>query len=544
VTVTWQALLAADVAPVRRAAPVWDKLGGSIEDHADELSAVGKSLPNAWPSGPAAEAASSYLNGMRTEMDNAYVPLLTIAQGLAEWADGIAELKAQAQDLTADARGAHITIAGDGSMTMDEGHANASTAQVFSSYVHVRDELLKRAAELDSRVASVLAQNTATAAGTPAAFVDPKTIPPRGTDPAAVKRWWDTLTPEQQRYLIMNNHEQIGWLDGVPASSRDVANRLTLDNAGETSRADLDKVNAREAYIRSMIEQGRGRELYPDAGNPAGAALAELESLGQQRADLEGKIRGLDAIENRLGDTSKPRAYLLGVSAADDGKAIVSVGNPDLADNVVTYIPGTGSDLSKVNGDITRTDRMAADAGLADPTATTAAVYWLGYDAPDSIPDAGKSSFAEDGGRDLNGFQSGLRATHEGETESRNTVLGHSYGSTVIGHGARSSDINADAVVFVGSPGVDANHADELGGVHPSQVYATRAEHDMIKRIPDIDIIHGNDPVRDDFGATVFSSDPGDPDDESATHSKYWDDNNIARQNMAYVVTGQTGKLT
>jgi len=33
-------------------------------------------------------------------------------------------------------------------------------------------------------------------------------------------------------------------------------------------------------------------------------------------------------------------------------------------------------------------------------------------------------------------------------------VLGHSYGSTVIGHTAQQGDgINADAVIFVGSPG-------------------------------------------------------------------------------------------
>jgi hypothetical protein len=303
-------------------------------------------------------------------------------------------------------------------------------------------------------------------------------------------------------------------------------------------------VKARQEHIRSMFDQGRIREVYPDAADPATAMDIELQRLGNEQADLEGKARGLDAIDKRLGDTNLPRAYLLGLSTADDGKAIVSVGNPDLADNVLTYVPGTGADLSKVGGDIDRTNKMADDANSADRSATTAAVFWLGYDAPDSIPQAGQSGFAEDGGKDLGGFQTGLRATHEGETPSRNTVLGHSYGSTVIGHGAMSSSINADAVVFVGSPGVDVNNADELSGLHPSQVYATRAENDAIARIPDWDIIHGNDPTRDDFGATVFASDPGDPDNEGATHSKYWDDGNVSRTNFAYVVTGQTEKLT
>ncbi|MDG4785455.1 alpha/beta hydrolase [Micromonospora sp. WMMD1102] len=543
-SVTWQALLAVDVGPVRQAAPVWDKLAATLEDQADGMAANARTLPEVWPSGPASESAAKHLDGMRGELDNAYVPMSSIAQALAEWADGISELKGQARALIDDAERLNITIAADGTISMNEGSANASTAQSMNSVVHVRDGILQRAAELDGRLAGVLAQNTATAAGTPAAFVDPKTIPARGTDPVDVKRWWDSLTPEQQRYLIMNNFEQIGWLDGVPAASRDIANRLALDHAQETSQASLDQTKARQDQIRGMIEQGRIWELYPDASDPMTAAETELMRLDGQRSDLEGKLKGLTAIDNRLEDTNLPRAYLLGVSTEGDGRAIVSVGNPDLADNVLTYVPGTGSDLSKVGGDIERANRMASDANAADRSATTAAVFWLGYDAPDSIPQAGQSGFAEDGGRDLGSFQTGLRATHEGDSPSRNTVLGHSYGSTVIGHGAMSSSISADALVFVGSPGVDVNNADELTGVHPSQVYATRAEHDMIARIPDWDIIHGNDPTRDDFGANVFASDPGDPEDEGATHSKYWDHGNISRRNIAYVATGQPEKLT
>ena len=543
-SVTWQALLAVDVGPVRQAAPVWDKLGAALEDQADELAANAKALPGVWPDGRASEAAVIHLNGMRAELDNAYVPVLTIAQSLAEWAGGISELRGHALDLVDDAQRLHITIAGDGTISMDEGHADATTAQSLNSIVHIRDDILQRAADLDARLAGVLAANTATAAGTPAAFVDPTSIPARGTDPAAVKRWWDSLTLEQRRYLIMNDFEQIGWLDGVPASSRDIANRLALDHADETTRANLDQVKDRQDYIRSMYDQGRIWEVYPDAANPATEMDTELQRLGIEQSDLEGKSRGITAIDTRLADTGLPRAYLLGLSTADDGKAIVAVGNPDLADNVLTYVPGTGADLSKVGGDIDRTNKMADDANSADRSATTAAVFWLGYDAPDSIPQAGQSGFAADGGNDLDGFQTGLRATHDGDDPSRNTVLGHSYGSTVIGHGAMSTSINADAVVFVGSPGVDVNNADELSGLHPSQVYATRAENDAIARIPDWDLIHGNDPTRDDFGATVFSSDPGDPDDEGATHSKYWDDGNVSRTNVAYVVTGQTEKLT
>src|SRR3712207_7943187 len=53
-------------------------------------------------------------------------------------------------------------------------------------------------------------------------------------------------------------------------------------------------------------------------------------------------------------------------SSAGDGRAIVSVGNPDAAGNVVTYVPGTTSDLPGVGGDLKRADVMAADANRID----------------------------------------------------------------------------------------------------------------------------------------------------------------------------------
>jgi hypothetical protein len=90
---------------------------------------------------------------------------------------------------------------------------------------------------------------------------------------------------------------------------------------------------------------------------------------------------------------------------------------------------------------------------------------------------------------------------------------------------------------------VGTNSASDLTGVPPDQVWATRAEHDIIRRVPDWDVLHGNDPTREDFGGQVFTSDPGDPDNEGATHSAYWDPNNAARRNIAYIVTGQGGQV-
>ncbi|MEO3743050.1 alpha/beta hydrolase [Plantactinospora sp. B5E13] len=543
--ITFEMLLNADPEVWRRAAQGWDQLGRRADDRSDDYASSARRIPDVWESGPAASAAQQHCDGLRKELETVFPPVSTIAQTLAQHANDVSELRTRAQDLVTQGRAAHVTINPDGSMTMDPAHANEWTARAMSQLVWQRDALLRQAAELDGRAARAIAENTATASGTPMSKVDRSTVPGKGTDPAEVKRWWDSLTPAQRRYVTAEYPELVGALDGVPVASRDVANRIVLDREQDALTARRDELDNREAYIRSMVEQGRGAELYPGESNKVGAALTELDRIREERERIDRNLRGLDRITDRLEDPDRPRAYLIGLSTADDGRAIVSVGNPDAADNVLTYVPGTGVELSKVGGELNRNDHMAADARVADPSAETASIMWLGYDAPDSIAwNAPFDGSAEGGAPHLDRFQDGLRVTHDGEP-SRNVVLGHSYGSTVIGHTAQQGNgINADALVFVGSPGVDTNSASDLRGVPTSEVWATRAEHDVIRRVPDWDIAHGNDPTREDFGGRVFTSDPGDPDNEGKTHSAYWDEANLARENIALIVTGQTGKVS
>lgn len=536
-------LLQADGNAFRRAGNAWDKVGSFLDDRADDLATTLRKLPDVWESGCASAAAAAHCDGLRKELDSAYPPVLAIAQALTQHGNGLAELRAHAENLIDEARRASVIVSPDGSMTMEPGHANEWTGRAMSTLVRQMDELLNQAADLDTRTAKIIADNTAVAAGTPAARVDRTMVPSKGGDPAAVKQWWDSLSTAQRRYVLAEYPELIGGLDGVPIADRDVANRIMLDRQKDHLKNRRAELDTREALILAMGEQGRGQDLYPGQPNPAGAALAELDKIRAERGDIDGKLRGIDKIDSRLNASDKPRAYLVGFNTADDGRAIVAVGNPDTADNVMTYVPGTGAELSKIGGDIERTDWMAADATRVDPSKQTAVLVWMDYDAPDTIPGATYSDYAKAGGVDLNRFQDGLRQTHDGP-QSRNVVMGHSYGSTVIGNSAFDKPIAADALVFVGSPGVDTNSASDLHGVKPGQVWATRADHDMIARVPDWDIVHGNDPTREDFGGRVFHSNPGDPDNEGATHSMYWDKDNDARRNMAYILTGQTDKVS
>ncbi|MGH7747001.1 MAG: alpha/beta hydrolase, partial [Candidatus Dormibacteria bacterium] len=217
------------------------------------------------------------------------------------------------------------------------------------------------------------------------------------------------------------------------------------------------------------------------------------------------------------------------------------------AANVATYVPGTTASLGSVNDDLQRADSMvkaARDAG----SPSTAAITWVGYEAPQQIfPDAAEDRWADGAKQDLDRFQDGLRASHEG-APAHNTVIGHSYGATVVGHAARDGNLNADDVVFVASPGVGVTHADQLhlGGVPGDQVgqhvHSTVAQHDPIKLSAGI---NGPSPTGPSFGGTTFESNPGDAGPwyelgwNGAVHSQYWDDGNKALVNMGRIIAGK-----
>ncbi|MFE7720304.1 alpha/beta hydrolase [Nocardia rhizosphaerihabitans] len=72
------------------------------------------------------------------------------------------------------------------------------------------------------------------------------------------------------------------------------------------------------------------------------------------------------------------------------------------------YVPGTGSQPSKLEGDMERVDRMtdqAENSGASKPVT----VAWMGYDAPPGLGDATQRDYAQAGGPALNAFQDGLR---------------------------------------------------------------------------------------------------------------------------------------
>lgn len=389
---------------------------------------------------------------------------------------------------------------------------------------HIRDALV-RANQADQQAQSGLA--SIGAAGTSAASGSQSSrVPANGTDPAAVKRWWDGLSAGERESLIAQYPDQIGGLDGVPITSRDQANRLALSN-------EYDALVARQKPLGDRLH-----ELTPHVGDRADfESRRDLYAVNKELRDVNGRIENLESIQHQLGRTdmlgSTEKLYLVDYDSAADGKLVMSVGNPDTANNIVTYVPGMTTDVEGIGVNIDRSLLMQADATAAAPGSSTASVMWLGYDAPDGVLGAATDGYYEDASGDLTRFQHGLRATHEGPA-SLNTLLGHSYGSTTVGYTASQSDLKIDNLVFVASPGSTVDTVNDFPGLSPDHIWATRGDSDVIRFVPEF--VHGNDPVDSDFGGKVFEGGTG-------GHSAYWDAGNPAREGFADIVTGQYDRV-
>lgn len=355
---------------------------------------------------------------------------------------------------------------------------------------------------------------------------------PQDKDPAERKKWWDGLTDEQRQEYLKVAPDLIGDLDGIPAVSRDEANRN---------------------YLPVLID-----EVARQGGD-----------------DARTKLDALRMIQGKLNESSHPPMFLLGIGDEGNGRAIVSYGNPDTSRHVAAYVPGLGTKLDAdfVKGTMKRAQDTAIGARKVDPSA--ASIIWLGYDAPQSVDVMSKGD-AQRGAPAYNEFMAGISATNTNE-DPHVTAIGHSYGSLTVGTAAKESGgiPGVDDVILLGSPGVDAQKATELG-VGKDHVFVGAADNDPVTHLPtkgesalgpglgwvmggpegvrragdlfDIgndDLYFGKDPASEAFGAQRFQVDDGPrmvlENGRFGAHSQYFDPerDRVSALNIARIVGGR-----
>ncbi|MBO0806125.1 MAG: hypothetical protein J2P25_24015 [Nocardiopsaceae bacterium] len=572
-----------DVPTLRSARPeALDEAARSWQAISDRIDAQASALrkdviapvedPGNW-SGAAQRAAATTLDKDARDVIATREYADAMAAVLRDAAAGVGDARAYLSVADELASKNHLTIAPDGSVTSTL-PSTPGTDQLLQAARPAEEEvsaLVKRALavanETDARVTARLKEigqftgansgNTAAAtaqlaaAGKLGRTLDSAAIPPKGTNPAEVNAWWKALPSATQQRLISELPSQVGWLDGVPATARNQANLLALNR----ERASV------EARLQSLEhnEPPQQRTIPPPSGTPWTRWDAEVNALKGKLADINSLDQGLAVARATAGNDN---VFLLGFNTTGNGHGIVAVGNPDTATNTVTYVPGLGSKLSGSVGDIQRATRLWQTASVnSGPGQKISSIYWLNYNAPQlGLSQSVSSNFDVAGTRDaiagaqpLTSFQSGLAATHQAGVPSHSTVIGHSYGSVVVGEAAARDGMHPDNIITVGSPGVGVDHASQLG-IPPSHVWAGANVHDPVPQIgnqltgnPNKDWF-GNNPAGSSFGGRIFNAnyDPSRSFSglDFAAHSSYWDPKSSSLFNMAHIVDGQYGQVS
>ena len=247
------------------------------------------------------------------------------------------------------------------------------------------------------------------------------------------------LGPRERRLLALTEPGLMTALVGAPASDRFAASRVLV-------AADLSRLLQRRALVGARPR------------------LDARIAMRRQLLDDDVVLRHPD------GTVTRHRHQLLVFDPAGDGRVVEVVGDPQQARHLAVYVPGTGSDLDHYPGSLQRMVPFAA----ADPA--LAVVLWQDADHPDAPFDdpappaaelarpgaaqqylrehviaAAYRDSADLAGPALAGDVAGLRVALGGPASDL-TVLGHSYGGSIVGS-AEAHGMVVDRVVHVASAG-------------------------------------------------------------------------------------------
>ena len=340
-------------------------------------------------------------------------------------------------------------------------------------------------------------------------------------------KWWKSLSQEQKDRLIAEHPPDLGNLNGIPVDVRSQINKAVMND-------DLHRVeDTAEQYAVSVTDAVRYNNARRTREGLAASAGAR---------DLRGHRPEVLLLRYQ------PEAF------GGVGAAVIAIGNPDTAANTAVLVDGSGSGVCA--GTLADTDavRLYEESNRADWGKQTAVVMWVAYDAPNTVFDPGlyEPKAARAGGRLLAADVNALAVTHQGEP-SHMTVVGHSYGSTVVSdaatYGMRTND-----VVLVGSPGTDRAHSAADFHLPPDgHLYVGAASGDAVTWSP----AHvrpgllgptlgglGDDPSVDGFGSVRFKAEvPGYNANPIYDHLHYFDDGSESLFSISDVVSGHGDAL-
>lgn len=296
------------------------------------------------------------------------------------------------------------------------------------------------------------------------------------------------------------------------------------------------------------------RQLLADDISRVENATEAISAADMIRYDNALRVR--DGLRVNACDDADP-VLLLGYDPAafgGRGRAVIAIGDPDVADNTTVLVPGAHSSVR--DGYLSHPDgvNVYREVVRADPTRSNSVIIWMGYRAPDSLldPSVAQPNSARAGGALLAADIDALRAAHRGA--SHIAVIGHSYGSTTVADAAAGFGMRADDVVLVGSPGTDlARSAEDFHLPDGGHVYVGTASWDPVTGLagePQLPVPGtaatlglGRDPADDGYGSTRFKAETPGLSFPTAGHSHYFTPGTESLFSIADIASGHGDAL-
>ncbi|MGW6706386.1 alpha/beta hydrolase [Streptomyces sp. NPDC054956] len=320
-------------------------------------------------------------------------------------------------------------------------------------------------------------------------------VPAADAPAPTVARFFANLDGAQRARLAEAHPLVVGSLDGVPVSTRYLANRIALRQAARVEEAHRTDIT-----------------LAPADRATAARRVHRFESLAE------------------------PGRQILTFDPTGDGLVAEVFGDLDAARRVSVIVPGVDTDALTFE----RTERrLTAPVGMAEslyeaeraaaPDSRTAVIAWAGYTAPSGVGmDAATGRMAVEGAARLRALTAALPGS------SSVALFCHSYGSVVCGVAAHELPARVTDIAVAGSPGMRVGNARELGT--SARVWSMRDSGDWIADVPHLEfggLGHGADPVAPGFGARVLSA------AGAKSHTGYFEPGTASLDNFAKIGTGE-----
>ena len=259
-------------------------------------------------------------------------------------------------------------------------------------------------------------------------------------------------------------------------------------------------------------------------------------------------LSGSDLLREKLYERIlREHQNVLFFDPSGDGRIAVVQGDLSHAGHVAVTVPGISNNLDNFGSLIDEGSRLKGAAG-----SDTAVVSWLGYDTPVGVglnpirmsAEIANTALARAGAQSLVPFVAGLRQLNP---DAQVTVIGHSYGSLVTGLAAKAG-LQADNVVFIGSPGVGVHSVSEFNLPAGAHVYAAEpgagvsvggvnAGGDPVSNLGHNVHPFGAVPTGPGFGAKVLNI--GNRLDITASHSDYYKNGSTSLELLGKIAGGE-----